>query len=261
MAIRKEEILYRIVEFLERDIRGKPLYSWLLLGVLYSFVIWIPLAGWIGYQKYQKYKALELVKLEKIRIYQSKKRQLENYKRKIKEVEIAYNILHTFFSDGKLARLQQMLDSKLKTFQSKVIDTRYIKTPLVYKSFNYPLRLPKLSIEGQTLAGVTFTAKFVRDFQNAVNYFNRKYKDLEKSPLRGKVKASLSGDELVLTLKRSPKGTISIVPVRYLGFVSDMRKMGDIPVIGFKPSSRPGFWSEIFLGWNLQLDNQHSGGF
>jgi len=259
MALRKEEILYRIVEFLERDIRGRPLYSWLLLGVLYSFVIWLPLAGWVGYQKYQKYKELEEIKAQKLRLLHLKERQIISYKRKLKEIEIAYKTLHVFFSDGKLAKLERIVNGKLDNFQSG--KAKYIETPLVYRTFNYPLRLPKLPIDGQTLDGVTFTSKTVMDFQTAVNYFYRKYKDLKRNPLRGKVEASLSGNEVVLTLKRSPKGTVLIFPVRYLGFISDMRKLGDIPVSGFKTSTQEGFWSEIFLGWNLKLDNERSGGF
>ena len=132
MALRKEEILYRIVEFLERDIRGRPLYSWLLLGVLYSFVIWLPLAGWVGYQKYQKYKELEAIKAQKLRLLHLKERQIISYKRKLKEIEIAYNTLNNFFSSKKIAQLEQLLNIKLRKLHKN--SKNYIETPLVYRT-------------------------------------------------------------------------------------------------------------------------------
>ena len=260
MALRKEEILYRIVELLERDIKGRPLYSWVLLAILYSFVVWLPFAGWIGYQQFQKYKELEQVKREKLRLLHLKERQIASYKRKLKEIETAYNILHSFFSEKKLAKLNRMLNAKLTSLEIQKKD-KFIETPIVYQTFNYPLRLPKLPIEGQTIGGVNFTPKTVRDFQTAVGYFYRKYKDLKRSPLKGKIDISLSGDELYLTFKRSPRGTIKLYPVRYLGFISDMRKIEDIPVSGFKTSSQNRFWSEIFIGWQLNLGTGRLGGF
>ena len=256
--ISKNEIIYKVWEVLEYEIRGKPVYKWFLYILEFSFLIWIPLAIWIGYSMYKELNKLEYSLQEKHRLLQHEYAKIKRLKQKIGDINEAYKALATFFNPEELQKLKKNINAYVFNLQ-RISKVGLIKTPILYKTFNYPLHIPPPPVESQTLPDINFSSKSVQDFVEAFRTFNRKYKDLK--PIRGNVKISIEGKSLILTFKRKRNGLLELKPVRYLGFISNMKYLEDIPTIASIPPEAKQFRTNVFIGWILQIVNKNKGGF
>jgi len=129
----KKEIFVKLLELLEKDFRGRPLYQWILQGILRSFVIWIPLSLWIGYQKYADIKKLEKVKNEKLQILKTKNRQYQGYLSKLNDIKIAYRELKKYFMEEEIKSLKKKLDSILIKRKVRIFLSRYSLKPFKHQ--------------------------------------------------------------------------------------------------------------------------------
>jgi hypothetical protein len=252
----KKEILVKILEFLEKDIRDKPLYQWILRGLLYSFVIWIPITLWIGYQKYNEITRLKAIKNQKLQLLRSKERQYQNYLSKLNDIKIAYRELKKYFREEEIELLKKKLDMLLK--KNKLFaggDKRIIVQSVGYDNFNYPLKFSSFYTQWQSvsLADINFTSRAVQDFNEAMKTLFGKYSDLKERKLIGDVKVSLNGNRIILTFEPG-KGLLKIEPIRLLGFISDIKKVPAYPAVSFL-RTREEFsdWSQLYIGWKLKF--------
>jgi len=256
----KKEIFVKLLELLEKDFRGRPLYQWILQGILRSFVIWIPLSLWIGYQKYADIKKLEKVKNEKLQILKAKDRQYQSYLSKLNDIKIAYRELKKYFMEEDIESLKKKLDSiliKRKAHYGK--NTKSIVQSLGYNNYNYPLKFSSFykNWTSVSLPGIKFNSKAVEYFNKGVQTFYTKYLDLKKGKIIGDVKVSLNGNRIILTFEPKNSGLLKVEPVRLMGFISDIRKVSAYPAISFL-RTREGFseWSQLYLGWFLKLNSR-----
>jgi len=232
----KKEILVQILEFLEKDIKRKPLYHWIFQGLLYSFVIWIPLSLWVGYQKYTEIENLNKIKKEKLELLQLKKRQYQNYLSKLKDIKIAYRELKKYFKEEEIKLLKEKWDILLsKRSLLGKNNGKIIVQSLRYDSYNYPLKLSSFYKKWQSvsLPEIKFTSKAVEDFNKGVQIYYTKYLDLKEKPIIGDIKVSLNGNKIILTFEPNKNGLLKIEPIRLLGFISDIRKVPAYPAISF----------------------------
>jgi hypothetical protein len=252
----KKEILVKILEFLEKDIRGKPLYQWILRGLLYSFVVWIPITLWIGYQKYNEITRLKAIKNQKLQLLRSKERQYQYYLSKLNDIKIAYEELKKYFREEEIELLKKKLDMLLK--KNKLFaggDKKIIFQSLGYDNFNYPLKFSSFYKQWQSvsLPDINFTSRAVQDFNEAMKTLFGKYSDLKERKLIGDVKVSLNGNRIILTFEPG-KGLLKIEPIRLLGFISDIKKVPAYPAVSFL-RTREEFsdWSQLYIGWKLKF--------
>jgi hypothetical protein len=252
----KKEILIKSLEFLEKDIRGKPLYRWILQGLLYSFAIWIPITIWIGYQKYTEIERLKHLKNQKLQLLSSKERQYQQYLSKLNDIKIAYMELKKYFREERIELIRRKLDKLLN--QRKLLangNNRFIVQSLGYDNFNYPLRLSSFYTQWQSvsLPDINFNSKAVKDFNDSVKVYFGKYTDLKDRDILGDVKVSLNGNKLILTFEPG-KGLLKIEPIRLVGFISDIKRVPAYPAISFlKTREEFSDWSQLYIGWKLKF--------
>jgi len=254
----KKEILVKFLEFLEKDIKGKPLYQWILQGLLYSFAIWIPLSLWLSYQKYSDIRKLEKIKNGKLQMLQAKNRQYQNYLAKLNDIKIAYRELKKYFKEEEIELLKKKLDnilSKRKLFVND--DKKIIAQSLGYDNYNYPLKFSSFYKRWQSvsLPEIKFTSKAVQAFNDGVRTYYTKYVDLKEKPIIGDIKVSLNGNRIILTFESKKNGLLKVEPVRLLGFIPDIRKVPAYPAIAFlRTREKFSGWSQLYLGWVLKLN-------
>ncbi|RTZ70475.1 MAG: hypothetical protein DSZ30_00725 [Aquificaceae bacterium] len=256
----KKELLVKILEFLEKDIKGKPLYQWVLQGLLYSFVIWIPLSLWLGYQKYTDVKKLEKIRDKKLQILQTKNRQYQNYLSKLNDIKIAYKELKKYFKEEEIELLKRKLDdflSKRRIF--RIEKEKVIVQSLGYDNYNYPLKFSSFYKKWQSvsLPEIKFTSKAVQDFNSGVQTYYTKYLDLKEKPIIGDVNVSLNGNRIILTFEPKKNGLLKVKVVRLVGFISDIKKVPAYPAISFlRTREKLSEWSQLYLGWFLKLNSR-----
>jgi len=240
------------------EIAGKPLLSWIILIILYSFIIWISIIIYNGYQFYKEYTLLiTKIKNEK-NIIRAKKEILSEYYRKLADVTVAYNEISKYFNKKQVEQLIKKLNieiKKIEKYSSNIILKNVINFYRI-ETFNVKQRSKiHLDSTGYTLNNIPFKSFIINKFQESLN------KDVKNNklfkPLKMKVEITLLNNKIVMYLAPSNQSIFEIEPLLWKGLIKDPYRIYIFPVESFfyrEGIMSNNFISPIYMGWKIKLN-------
>jgi hypothetical protein len=245
---------------------GKPLFDWLKLLLLYSFVIWFSITGWKAYQDFKEYK--KLLQQEKNLQHRLKLKQkiVRKYKQKLQDIQTAYNEAKTIFSKDKVNNLVLRVNTEIMAI-NKLVNSQLLKNsinPYRIKTFNlrYDYLAPLKDLTYFSLKGIPFKSELLNYFKASFRFTYKRWKAFREKPLRGEVDVSLVGNNIILYLKPSINGYLIFKPIFWNGIVYEPQRAYVFPTLSFyeQPLSMKNIKiSPLFFGWYLTLSNINGG--
>ena len=258
-----EELVFRVYEgfssVLEKPLFGKPLSLWLKYAIMYSFVVWLGVIAWNGYNHYQTYqRLLQEEKLNK-QVLSRKKATITRYKNKIRDIRLAYREISRTISPENVKALMETIDGKVESIlnQKRLVDLNPLN-PYRVGGFNIkiPLHLPEY-LESVTFRGVKFPSRVVRDYSQILQKLFAKWDKQYSAGVRTKVNAVYKNSQIVLYLKRDSNGLLTLKPVGFYGVIDDFQKLPFIPTATASNSAllmQNINFSRFYFGWDLILN-------
>ena len=251
-----DKILPRLVEIWETPVYNRPLGSWITLGIMFSFPLWLGIIGWQGYNFYQEYSKLkeaEQNKLAQLRRIETQKRY---YRIRLKDIDIAYKLVAKYLTPERIEKLKEdinrLVEETKRKFYSRSINPI---NPYREETFNYPRRVVLLEQAiPYTLDGLSFTAKSLNDFRQTLNRF---YDKDRKNTLHAQVGLKFVNNKLVLYLKKKKDGIV--IKRTFLGgVISDARKVPFLTsaTYFYRNSKEYPNLTDAFFGWKLEIETK-----
>ena len=257
-----EELVYKVYEgfssVLEKPLFGKPLSLWLKYAIMYSFVVWLGLIAWNGYNHYQTYQ--QLLQEEKLnkQLLSRKKATITRYKNKIQDIRLAYQEISRIISPENVKVLMESLDKNVELVenQKKMVNLNPLN-PYRIRGFNIriPIYLPKY-LGSVTFKGINFSSKIVRDYSISLEKIFEKWRRQTIKEIYAKVNIVYKNNKLVLYLKRASQGFLTLKPVGFYGVLYDFKKLPFIPTTTALNSNllmKNIDFSRFYFGWDLIL--------
>ena len=239
------------------EIAGKPLSNWIILIILYSFIIWISIIMYNGYQFYKEYTLLtSKIKNEK-NIIRVRKRILSEYYQKLMDVTIAYNEISKYFNKQQVKYLIRKLDAEIREIEKYSSNTILRNSINFYRieTFNIKQRdFIRLDSMGYTLNNISFNSIIINKFQESLNKKLNSNKPIKL--LKMKVKVTLLNNKIVMYLAPTKQSIFIIKPVLWKGLIKNPYRIYVFPTETFfykEGIVNNNFISPIYVGWQIKL--------
>ncbi len=253
--------LYEAYEKLDSAILQKSVGNYtvkelLIKGAQFSFILWLGIAGYFAYQTYQSILQKKEVINSKERILHSKIAQIDNLKRKMKDLDAAYRILSSIFSKENVEKLNQKIENGLK----EVYTQKQIVNPIKIKTYNLKIKIPARYVDFKvpTVDGVAIKDSTTYDFARSI--VEKGNEILESSEdLRGRVDVSFLNDKIVLLYKKDNAGSLILRPTLQAYFVKDIYSTHLYLASTYLPKEaleNKRSYTDLFLGWFLTITSE-----
>jgi len=259
--MRTEELVSKIYEASEKlseilsyEFRGKTVAGWLGVLIQYSFVIWLGLGAWKGYQYYLEFSKLKQQLDRKERTLKNAQSRYSYLKRRIEDINTAYNSVSNIFSRSSVALLKRKINRAFKELNKQ----EFIVSPVKYGGFNYQFRLGYKffsSVKGVSLPDFSFRSDITERFKSSLNNELHKMWQNRERTVWGTVELTLRGNRILMYFDRKGR-SLKLVPKSYVGFVKSIYQTEGFLQASFVPYEALKnnlSYSFALIGWDFSL--------
>jgi len=259
--MRTEEFVSRIYEISEKvsqilsyEYRGKTVGRWIATVIQYSFIVWIGLAVWKGYQYYLQLQQLQQQLDRKQVVLKNIQNNYISLQRKLKEINSTYDSISKIFSKKKVVLLKRKINMAFEKLKKE----KFIVSPIKYEGFNYPFMLDYKffsSVKGISLSDFPFWSEITERFKSSLNSELRRMWQSRNQIKLGTIELTLRGNKILMYYTKKGN-TLKLIPQSYVGFVKSIYQTKGFLQATFLPYGalkNDLSYSSALVGWDFSL--------
>ena len=245
-----EKVISLLNDTLAIEYKGRTLKDWLVLILQFSFILWILILGWIGYNFYNNYKILRQQEVRKLSILSTKNREIKIIRKKIAEIREAYNILRNYFKPEQVTLLRNSLQKEWWNEIKKIHDWNYFAS----EHYIIPPEV-RLSVQ-ENIPTYGFVFQNIKLPDKTMQIFYSFYNTLINSDIKifGSVDLDRLNNNYVLYFNPGKGKSLVLRTYKYYGYVKDIFKT-NIPLLGGNFDANQikmqGYSKPFLVGWIL----------